>query len=58
MTGFYRGAAEVDDPTLPLRGIVAELGYKRKEIPMSSRSRAGKDHNNFYRLYDAAMRSA
>ena len=49
---------ELDDPTPFLRGIVAELGYKRKEIPyIQPQRRAGKTHNNFYRLYDAAMLS-
>ena len=48
----------LDDPTPFLRGIVAELGYRRKEIPYEQpRRRAGKTHNNFYRLYDAAMLS-
>ena len=37
---------------------MAELGYKRKEIPYEQpKRRAGKTHNNFYRLYDAAMLS-
>ena len=46
------------DPTPFLRGIVAELGYRRKEIPYEQpQRRAGKTHNNFYRLYDAAMLS-
>ena len=45
-------------PTPFLRGIVAELGYRRKEIPyIQPERRAGKTHNNFYRLYDAAMLS-
>ena len=49
---------KLDDPTPFLRGIVAELGYKRKEIPYEQpKRRAGKTHNNFYRLYDAAMLS-
>lgn len=48
----------LDDPTPFLRGIVAELGYKRKEIPYEQPGRrAGKTHNNFYTLYDAAMLS-
>lgn len=46
------------DPTPFLRGIVAELGYKRKEIYFEQRQRrAGKTHNNFMTLYDAAMLS-
>ncbi len=55
---FIEVLRELDDPTPFLRGIVAELGYKRKEIPYEQpRRRAGKTHNNFYRLYDAAMLS-
>lgn len=49
---------KLDDPTPFLRGIVAELGFKRKEIPYEQQKRrAGKTHNNFYKLYDAAMLS-
>lgn len=49
---------ELKDPTPFLRGIVAELGYKRKEIPYEQpKRRAGKTHNNFHSLYDAAMLS-
>ena len=41
-----------------LRGIVAELGYKRKEISYEQQNRrGGKTSNNFYSLYDAAMLS-
>ena len=47
---------ELDDPTPFLRGIVAELGFRRKEIPYDQpKRRAGKTSNNFYTLYDAAM---
>lgn len=50
--------SNLDDPTPFLRGIVAELGYKRKEIPYEQQKRrAGKTSNNFYSLYDAAMLS-
>ena len=46
------------DPTPFIRGIVAELGGKRKELPYEQpRRRAGKTHNNWYTLYDAAMLS-
>ena len=46
------------DPTPFMRGIVAELGYRRKDIPYEqAKRRAGKTHNNFYTLYDAAMLS-
>ena len=46
------------DPTPFLRGIVAELGPERKEIPYQQQKRkAGKTSNNWYSLYDAAMLS-
>lgn len=49
---------KLEDPTPFLRGIVAELGFKRKEIPYEQpKRRAGKTHNNFYTLYDGAMLS-
>ena len=47
---------ELNDPTPFLRGIVAELGFHRKEIPYTQpKRRAGITHNNLYTLYDAAM---
>lgn len=55
---FIEVLRNLKDPTPFLRGIVAELGYKRKEIPYEQpQRRAGKTHNNFYKLYDAAMLS-
>lgn len=55
---FIEVLRNLDDPTPFLRGIVAELGYRRKEIPYEQpRRKAGKTHNNLYRLYDAAMLS-
>lgn len=55
---FVEVLRELKDPTPFLRGIVAELGYKRKEIPYEQpQRRAGKTHNNWYSLYDAAMLS-
>lgn len=55
---FIQVLRELKDPTPFLRGIVAELGYRRKEIPYEQpKRRAGKTHNSFYRLYDAAMLS-
>ncbi len=55
---FIEVLRDLDDPTPFLRGIVAELGFRRKEIPYEQpKRRAGKTHNNFYRLYDAAMLS-
>lgn len=55
---FIEVLKNLKDPTPFLRGIVAELGFKRKEIPYEQQKRrAGKTSNNFYRLYDAAMLS-
>jgi glycosyltransferase involved in cell wall biosynthesis len=55
---FIDTLRNLDDPTPFLRGIVAELGPQRKEIPYEqARRRAGKTSNNWYRLYDAAMLS-
>ena len=55
---FIKVLRDLDDPTPFLRGIVAELGFRRKEIPYSQpKRRAGKTSNNFYTLYDAAMLS-
>lgn len=49
---------DLKDPKPFLRGIVGELGYKRKEIEYEQpERRAGKTHNNWYTLYDAAMLS-
>jgi glycosyltransferase involved in cell wall biosynthesis len=46
------------DPIPFLRGIVAELGFQRKDIQYEQqRRRAGKTKNNWYTLYDAAMLS-
>ena len=55
---FIEVLRKLDDPTPFLRGIVAELGFKRKDIAYEQpKRRAGKTSNNFYRLYDAAMLS-
>ena len=55
---FVEVLRNLHDPTPFLRGIVAELGFRRKEIPYEQpKRRAGKTHNNFYSLYDAAMLS-
>lgn len=49
---------DLDDPTPFLRGIVAELGPLRKDVEYTqAERRAGKSHNNWYTLYDAAMLS-
>ena len=55
---FINVLRNLDDPTPFLRGIVAELGFKRKDIPYQQQKRAaGKTHNNWATLYDAAMLS-
>jgi glycosyltransferase involved in cell wall biosynthesis len=55
---FIEVLRDLKDPTPFLRGIVAELGFKRKDIPYEQQKRrAGKTHNNWYSLYDAAMLS-
>lgn len=55
---FIQTLRDLKDPTPFLRGIVAELGPERKEIAYEQqRRRAGKTHNNFFTLYDAAMLS-
>lgn len=55
---FVQTLRELKDPTPFIRGIVAELGPARKEIEYTQpQRRAGKTHNNWYSLYDAAMLS-
>jgi len=55
---FIAVLRNLNDPTPFLRGIVAELGFKRKDVPYTqAKRRAGKTHNNWYTLYDAAMLS-
>ncbi len=55
---FIRLLEDLDDPIPFIRGIVAEFGYKRTEIAYEQpQRRAGKTHNNWYSLYDAAMLS-
>lgn len=55
---FIEVLRELKDPTPFLRGIVAELGFRRTSIPYEQQKRrAGKTSNNFMRLYDAAMLS-
>lgn len=51
---------ELDDPLPFIRGIVAEYGSGFNMVELSyeqPKRRAGKTHNNFYSLYDAAMLS-
>ena len=55
---FIKVLSDLNDPIPFLRGIVAELGYKRKDILYEQPKRAaGVTHNNWYTLYDAAMLS-
>ena len=55
---FIDTLRDLDDPTPFLRGIVAELGPKRKDITYTqAKRRAGHSHNDWYTLYDAAMLS-
>lgn len=55
---FLEVLRDLKDPTPFLRGIVAELGFKRIDIPYKQQlRRAGKSKNNFFSLYDIAMLS-
>lgn len=55
---FIELLKQLDDPIPFLRGIVAEYGFKRKDIEYEqAKRRAGKTKNNFITLYDAAMLS-
>ena len=53
---FIEVLRKLDDPTPYLRGIVAELGFTRKEISYEQPQRKfGKTKNNFVSLYDVGM---
>ncbi|MGL4986471.1 MAG: glycosyltransferase family 2 protein [Treponemataceae bacterium] len=55
---FISVLQNLKDPTPFLRGIVAELGFKRVNLHYTqAKRRAGKTHNNWYTLFDAAMLS-
>jgi len=55
---FIEVLRNLGDPSPFLRGIVAELGFDRKDITYEqAKRRAGKTSNNLYKLYDAAMLS-
>ena len=57
---FIELIRQLDDPIPFLRGIVAEYGegFNMIEVEYEQQvRRAGKTHNNFYILYDAAMLS-
>ena len=55
---FVQVLGDLKDPIPFIRGIVGELGFKKTEIEYTqAQRRAGKTHNNFFTLYDAAMLS-
>ena len=55
---FIQLLRQLNDPMPFIRGIVAEYGFKRKDIAYEqAKRRAGKSSNNFSTLYDAAMLS-
>ena len=57
---FIEVLRQLDDPIPFLRGIVAEYGSGFNMLQVEYEQvnrRAGKTHNNFYTLYDAAMLS-
>lgn len=55
---FVKIMKDLEDPMPFLRGIIAEIGYDRKDIEYNQQKRrAGKTSFSFYKLYDAAMLS-
>ncbi|MDR2975899.1 MAG: glycosyltransferase family 2 protein [Streptococcaceae bacterium] len=53
---FINVLRDLKDPQPYLRGIVAELGFDRKELPYTQAARLhGKTSNNFFRLFDVGM---
>lgn len=57
---FIELLRKLDDPVPFIRGIVAEYGHGFNRIEVEyeqAKRRAGKTHNSFYSLYDAAMLS-
>ncbi|MBR5273121.1 MAG: glycosyltransferase family 2 protein [Clostridia bacterium] len=55
---FINVIKDLDDPSPFLRGLVAELGFRRKELSYEQpQRRAGKTSNNWFTLYDGAMLS-
>lgn len=53
---FVDTLRDLHDPQPYIRGIIAELGPEHKKIEYEQpKRRAGKSHNNFFTLYDAAM---
>lgn len=55
-SSFIQIIKQLDDPYPYLRGIIAELGYRRSEVAYVQQKREhGKTSFNFLRLYDQAM---
>lgn len=55
-TSFIQVIRALKDPLPYLRGLVAELGYRRAEVEYTQeRRQAGKTSFNFARYYDVAM---
>lgn len=53
---FIEIVRQLNDPMPYFRGIVAEMGYKYKEVLyVQPKRKSGKSKFNFYRLYDYAM---
>jgi polyisoprenyl-phosphate glycosyltransferase len=53
---FIEILRDLDEPYPYFRGLIAELGFSRIEIPYTQpRRERGKTKNNFYTLYDIAM---
>jgi polyisoprenyl-phosphate glycosyltransferase len=53
---FIEILRKLDDPMPYMRGIVAELGFVRREISYTQpKRRFGRTKNNWYTLYDMAM---
>lgn len=53
---FMEVLRDLHDPMPYLRGIVAEMGYKRIDVTYEQKQREhGKSSFNFFRLYDVAM---
>lgn len=53
---FIKVMADLKDPMPYMRGIVAELGFQRCEVPFTQpRRQGGKSSSRFFGLYDVAM---
>lgn len=53
---FIEVLRNLDEPYPYFRGLIAELGFERAEIPYTQpRREKGKSKNSFYDLYDMAM---